>query len=146
MSLKTRNKTGVNIIVFLSIITPIFIMNSIIFNGVMPMVALLPALAVFVAVAVEKKLKTSALVSSIVFIFLIFYFSLPSYTIGKSETKILLENNEIIKLERVDNTAIYREKYNPFDSKAFYTFRATEKNGKEYNIIFNPDSGKAIYE
>ena len=110
----------------------------------MPMVALLPALAVFVATAVEKKLKTSALVSSIGFIFLIFYFSLPSYTIGKSETKILLENNEIIKLERLDNTAIYREKYNPFDSKAFYTFRATEKNGKKYNIIFNPDTGKVF--
>lgn len=146
MLVKIKNKQGVNIIVFLSIITPIFVMNSLIFNGVMPMVILLPALAVIVAKAVEKKLKTSALVSVLGFIFLVSYFSLPSYTVGESETKILLENNEIIKLERSHNTPIYREKYNPFDSRAFYTFRATEKNGKEYNIIFNPDTGEFFYE
>ena len=85
-----------------------------------------------------------SIIASIGIIFLVTYFSLPTYTIGESENKIHQEYAGIVALERLDNTAMDKETFDLFGSKWFYTFRATENSGYEYVIIFNPNSGKSF--
>lgn len=81
-------------------------------------------------------------IASIVLISIAVYLVLPAYTVAESEKTIQKELSEVVTLELLKNTPTYTEEYEIFTPKLFYTYQATESDGFDYILIFNPRTGE----
>ncbi len=128
-----------------SLIIPIFIVDSYMYNGVMN--TLLPIIMIFVTVAVLRQVESINCYRLFVAIALIggaIYLALPSYTFSEAQEAIKQEIPEVVTLSKLDNSPLENDTFNPFSAKWFYTLRVTESDGSEYILIFHPDSGKSF--
>jgi len=129
------------IIIPLILIIPLWIVNSILYNNVMSMtLPIVVIIATVIGMRNAKEMSAYIYVVSILLISFAVYLVLPDFTIAKSKDKIKKELSEVVKVELLENTLI--DKDDIFSSKWFYTYRVTESNGIEYQIMFNPKSGE----
>lgn len=130
------------IIVSFALIIPLLLINHFLFNNVMNI--LIPAIVILVTVFSLRHVKSSHWyfrVTSIVLIGIAVYLVLPSYTLSRAEQIIMESDPGIVQIEQRNNTPMDRDGFAPFASKWFYTFRVTDSDGSEYELIYNPNSG-----
>jgi hypothetical protein len=128
-----------------SLIIPLSIVDSYLYNGVMN--TLVPIIMIFVTVAALHQVESInwyRLFVAIAFIGGAIYLALPTYTFSEAQDAIKQETPEVVTLSKLDNSALENDAFNPFSPKCFYTFRITESNGSEYILMFHPDSGKSF--
>ena len=89
-----------------------------------------------------KEMSEYIYIVSIVLISIAVYLVLPGFTVAESKRTIQKELSEVVTFELLDNTPIYKEEYDIFTPKWFYTYRVTQSNSFEYILIFNPETGE----
>jgi hypothetical protein len=128
-----------------SLIIPLSLVDSYMYNGVMN--TLVPIFIIFGTVAALRQVESINLYRRFVAITLIsgvVYLALPTYTVSEAEDAIKQEIPEVVTLSKLDNSPLENDTFNPFSPKWFYTIRVTESNGSEYILMFNPNSGKSF--
>jgi len=133
------------IMVAFSLIIPIFLVDSYMYNGSMNTLA--PIIMIFGTVTALRHAESINWYRLFVAITLIggaIYLAIPTYTFSEAQDVIKKEVPEVMTLSKLDNSPLENDTFNPFSPKWFYTFHVTESNGSEYILIFNPDSGKSF--
>ncbi|MCZ8537160.1 hypothetical protein M9R32_08215 [Paenisporosarcina quisquiliarum] len=135
------------IVVSFALITPLLLINHFLFNNIMNI--LIPLIVIMVTVSSLRHVKSSHWyfrVAPIVLIGIAVYLVLPSYTLSRAEQTIMESDSGIVQIEQMHNTPMENHAFAPFASKWFYTFRVTDSDGSEYELIFNPDSGEFFHK
>ena len=133
------------IMIAFSLIIPIFLVDSYMYNGSMNTLA--PIIMIFGTVTALRHAESINWYRLFVAITLIggaIYLAIPKYTFSEAQDVIKKEVPEVMTLSKLDNSPLENDTFNPFSPKWFYTFIVKESNGFEYILIFNPDSGKSF--
>lgn len=141
--MRYRKTIAFAIIVSLLLIITLETVNWVLYNNVMRM--FLPVAVIISTVIGIRNVKEMSLyiyIASIVLISIAVYLVLPAYTVAESEKTIQKELSEVVTLELLKNTPTYTEEYEIFTPKLFYTYQATESDGFDYILIFNPRTGE----
>ena len=135
------------IIVSFALITPLLLINHFLFNNVMNILILL--IVILVTVSTLRHVKSSHWyfgVAPIALIGIAIYLVLPSYTLSRAEQIIMESDPGIVQIDQSNTTPMDGHGFAPFGSKWFYTFRVTDSDGSQYELIFNPDSGEFFHK